>query len=113
MARFEAALEQEARKSDQEDQMSSKEAYKAKQQPFSWIQMTSGSQNHLTWTKLHFYPWEARWAENPEGRPRQKLEQEKEKEKNKKEMKKKKWKILKKNEQSRKEMKRIEKKRRI
>ena len=81
MARFEAALEQEAPKSDQEDQTSSEEACKArtevplelgakisdmleelkmsplaKQQPFSWIQMTSGSQNHLTWTKLHFYP---------------------------------------------------------
>ena len=46
--------------------------------------MTLGSQNHLTLTKLHFYPWEARWVENPEGRPRQKLEQEKKK-KNKKE----------------------------
>ncbi|KAF5932946.1 hypothetical protein HYC85_029117 [Camellia sinensis] len=43
-------------KSGQEDQMSSKEACKAKQQPFSWIQMISGSQNHLAWTKLHFYP---------------------------------------------------------
>ena len=35
VARFKAALEQEARKSGQEDQVSSEEAYKAKQQPFS------------------------------------------------------------------------------
>ena len=57
----------------------------SEQQPLSWIQMASRSQNHLTWAKLHFYPWEARWAENPEGRPRQKLEQDKKRKKNKNE----------------------------
>ena len=35
---------------------------------------------------LYFYPWEARWAENPEGRPRQKLEQEKNTKKKKQKM---------------------------
>ncbi|KAF5931643.1 hypothetical protein HYC85_027814 [Camellia sinensis] len=28
----------------------------SEQQPLSWIQTDSRSQNHLTWTKLHFYP---------------------------------------------------------
>ncbi|KAF5932797.1 hypothetical protein HYC85_028968 [Camellia sinensis] len=28
----------------------------SKQQPFFWIQMALRSQNHLTWTKLHFSP---------------------------------------------------------
>ena len=45
---------------------------------------------------LHFYPWEARWAENPKGRPKQKLEQMKKKKEKKKRTKKEKMEKMKK-----------------
>ena len=89
-----------------------KKLAKLEQQPFSWIQIISGSQNHLAWTRYTFTLWEARWAENPEGRPSQKLEQEKntKKKKQKKKMQKKRKKENKKERCKEKNKKKEEKK---
>ena len=110
MARFKAALEQEARKSDQEDQMSSKEACEARTTAILLDSDDFRISKPFDMDKATLLPLRGSLGRKP-GRATQAKVRAKEKKKRKKDAKKEELKILQNKKRRRKKQKRIEKKR--